>query len=218
MPRGEPGHRQESHTFCPPSGRHHQHGRHRALWGCGRHLYRSDEWDCARLGPDCYCQVRMWQRGFKSAWAKDLILDFSPPPHKYSETCAQKNVFKYSQSHGFCLFHITDKNDVTIIMFLTINLTVNWVFLIKVGNRRHFDRLWFVLLLSERVFPSVWQPPWPVSELPVSPVPDLWRCFWSSRRLGCPLRTSASWSLSTGCCKFNVNTNDIFKTYRNSLI
>lgn len=168
------------------------------------------------------------QRGFKSAWAKDLILDFSPPPHKYSETCAQKNVFKYSQSHGFCLFHITDKNDVTIIMFLTINLTVNWVFLIKVGNRslicflvwliRHFDRLWFVLLLSERVFPSVWQPPWPVSELPVSPVPDLWRCFWSSRRLGCPLRTSASWSLSTGCCKFNVNTNDIFKTYRNSLI
>lgn len=68
-----------------------------------------------------------------------------------------ENVFKYSRSHGFCLFHITDKNYVTIIMFLTINLTVNWVFLIKVGNRslmrflvwliRHF-KYYFVVIVE----------------------------------------------------------------------
>lgn len=78
-------------------------------------------------------------------------------------------------------------------------------------------RVYFVLLLRDLVLPSVWQPRWPVLELPVSPVLDLWQCSWSSRRLGFQLRISASWSLSTGCCKFNINTVDIFKTYNHIL-
>lgn len=55
---GEPGHRQEGDAFRPPGGCHHKHGRNGALRGRGSHLHRSDEWDCARLGPNCYCQVR----------------------------------------------------------------------------------------------------------------------------------------------------------------
>lgn len=43
---GEPGHRQEGDTFCPPGGCHHKHGRNGTLRGRGSHLHRSDEWNC----------------------------------------------------------------------------------------------------------------------------------------------------------------------------
>lgn len=66
----EPGHRQESNAFRPPSRCHNQHGRYSALWGRGRHLHRSDERNRSGLGPDYYCQVRMWWQKYMTTHLK----------------------------------------------------------------------------------------------------------------------------------------------------
>lgn len=84
-----------------------------------------------------------------------------------------------------------------------IQSVVSWLWRMWMGQ------LWMWLSGVLLCFHPVWPPPWPVSEQPVSPVPAWWRCSWSWLLWGCQPKTSACWSLLTGCCKFKQDRNEV---------
>lgn len=108
-------------------------------------------------------------------------------------------------------------------LFLVKALRRTKVFIITLDKRASLcggcgQGVWIMWLSAVSLcFHAVWRPPWPVSERPASPVPAWSLCSWSWLLWGCQPKTSACWSLLTGCCKCEQDTMETTVIFASSV-